>query len=118
MEAARPHGRFLLLKLQGVDSRAQAQAWRDAVVTVEEAWLPPLHEGEFYYYQVEGLRVVTTAGDCIGTITASFFSGGHDVWVVRQGEKEYLVPVIDEVVRSLDLSGGQVIIEPISGLLE
>jgi 16S rRNA processing protein RimM len=118
VEAVRPAGRLLLVKLQGIESRSQAEEWRDAVVLVEELRLPPLQEGEFYYYQVEGLRVVTTAGEYVGTIAGSFFSGGHDVWVVRHGEREYLLPVVDEVVRVLDCAGGQAIIEPIPGLLE
>lgn len=118
VEAVRPAGRLLLVKLQGIESRTEAEAWRNAIVTVREEWLPPLREGEFYYYQVEGVRVVTTAGEYVGTIARSFFSGGHDVWVVRHGEKEYLLPVVEEIVHGLDLAGGQAIIAPIPGLLE
>jgi 16S rRNA processing protein RimM len=118
IESVRPHASFLLLKLQGVDSREQAYALRGSVVLVEETLLPPLQEGEFYYYQIKGVRVLTTSGECIGTIADVFFSGGHDIWIVRQDQKEYMIPVIDEVVRSLDIQGRQAIIEPLPGLLE
>ena len=118
VESVRPHAPVVLVRLQGVESFDQARTLRDTVVSVEEDRLPPLREGEFYYYQVIGLKVYTTTNEQIGTITQVFFSGGHDVWVVRQGKKEYLIPVIEEIVRTIDIPGGQAIIEPMEGLLE
>ena len=114
----RPHAPGVLVKLQGVDSLARAQALRESIVSVAETELAPLGDGEFYYWQVIGLKVRTQAGEELGTIVQVFFSGGHDVWVVRRGKEEYLIPVIEEIVRSIDIPRGQAIIEPIAGLLE
>ena len=114
----RPQPPCLLVKLQGVESLAQAQALRESIVSVEETQLAPLGDGEFYYYQVVGLKVRTQAGDEVGTIVQVFFSGSHDVWVVQRGQEEYLIPVTEEIVRSIDIADGQAIIEPIAGLLE
>jgi 16S rRNA processing protein RimM len=116
--SVRPQAPGLLVKLQEVDSLAQAQALRESIVSVEETQLAPLHDDEFYYCQVIGLKVRTHTGKELGTIAQVFFSGGHDVWVVRQGKEEYLTPVTEEIVRSIDIPGGQAIIEPIAGLLE
>jgi 16S rRNA processing protein RimM len=116
--SVRPQAPCLLVKLQGIDTLAQAQALRESTVSVTETQLAPLRDGEFYYCQVIGLKVRTRTGKELGTIAEVFFSGGHDVWVVRQGEEEYLIPVTEEIVRSLDIPGGQAIIEPIAGLLE
>lgn len=118
VESVRPQAPFLLVRLQGITSLEQANELRDSIVSVEEHVLPPLQDGEFYYYQVIGLDVVTTAGESIGSIVRVFFSGGHDIWVVRQGETEHMIPVTDEIVRSLDIAGGRAVIEPLSGLLE
>ena len=118
VEGARPRAPFVLVKLAGVDSLDHAETLREKVVAVEETILPPLKDGEFYYYQVVGLTVRTTKGTEVGEIAHVFFSGGHDIWVVRQGEKEYLIPVTEEIVRSIDLPGRQAIIEPLEGLLE
>jgi 16S rRNA processing protein RimM len=107
-----------LVKLAGVDSLAHAETLREQVVAVEETVLAPLKDGEFYYYQVIGLTVWTTQGAKVGEIVHAFFSGGHDIWVVRQGEKEYLIPVTDEIVRAIDIPGKQATIEPLAGLLE
>jgi 16S rRNA processing protein RimM len=114
----RPRAPFVIVKLADVDSIDHAETLRDMTVAVEETILPPLKDGEFYYYQVVGLTVRTTTGTEIGEITQVFFSGGHDIWVVRQGEKEYLIPVTEEIVRSIDIPRKQAIIDPLEGLLE
>jgi 16S rRNA processing protein RimM len=118
VERARPRAPFVLVKLAGVDSIDHAQTLRELTVTVAETSLPPLEVGEFYYYQVIGLTVRTTAGVDVGKISQVFFSGGHDIWVVHHGKKEYLIPVTEEIVRLIDIPNGQVIIEPLEGLLE
>jgi len=118
VESVRPHAPSLLVRFQEVTSLEQAQALRNAVLLIEEHWIPPAHEGEFYYYQVVGFNVLTIAGECIGQIAQTFFSGGHDIWVVRKEKKEFMIPVIDEIVRSIDIRQRRVIIEPIEGLLD
>jgi 16S rRNA processing protein RimM len=118
LEGARPRAPFLLIKLAGIDSIDHAKPLREKIVAVEEPVLPPLKDGEFYYYQVVGLTVRTTRGTEVGEIAQVFFSGGHDVWVVRHGKKEYLIPVTEEIVRSIDLPRKEAIIEPLAGLLE
>ena len=59
-----------------------------------------------------------TDGCRIGTIEEIFSNGAHDVWVVRDAEREVLVPVIEDVVKAMDLGGRRVTIEPIPGLLD
>lgn len=118
VERVRSCASFLLIRFQEITSLEQAQELRNAEVAVEERYLPPAQEGEFYYYQVIGLRVLTTAREDIGRIAQVFFSGGHDVWVVRQGKKEHLIPVTEDIVRSIDVASGQVVIEPMEGLLD
>lgn len=118
VEGVRPQPPFLLLRFQGVSALEQAQTLRESVLAIAADLLPPLAEGEFYYYQVVGVPVFTSAGECLGEISQVFFSGGHDIWVVQQGEKEYMIPVTEEIVRSIDLPGRRIVIEPLEGLLD
>lgn len=126
IEKVRPRQPFLLVAFQGITSLDQASALRDKIVAVEESVLPPLQDGEFYYYQVIGLSVLTTTGQELGTIRQVFFSGGqnvgqnigHDVWVVRDHNKEYLIPAVDDIVRSIDIPKQQAVIDPPDGLLD
>jgi 16S rRNA processing protein RimM len=108
----------LKLELEGIGTIEQAQQLLGAPVYVAVSDLPPTEEREFYYFQVVGLRVETTAGRSIGHIEEVFFNGANDVWVVKDGASEVLVPVIEDVVRQIDIEGGRVIIEAIPGLLD
>jgi len=108
----------LKLELQGIDTVEQAQALGGAPVYIAAGDLPAAAEREFYYFQVIGLRVETTEGRVLGSIDEVFFNGANDVWVVREGNAEVLIPVIDDVVRRIDIEGGRVIIEAIAGLLD
>ena len=54
----------------------------------------------------------------IGTIAGIMANGLHDVWEVRDGTREYLIPVVSEVVRDFDRAARRVRIEPLPGLLD
>ena len=118
LKQVRPHAPFLLLKFVGVDSRDRAEALRESGLFVDESDLPQLRAGEFYHYQVIGLPVRTLTQESIGTIEEVLTTPGHDVFVVRDGEKEYLIPVVEEVVRTVSIEERLVIIDPPEGLLE
>ena len=118
VRSAAPHGRGLLLVcLDGVDDRTAAEALAGTRVLVPIATLPPPAEDEFYYHEIEGYRVETTAGEPIGEIVETFSTGLNDVWVVRNQGREHLIPVIADVVRTIDRPGRRVVIDPLPGLL-
>jgi 16S rRNA processing protein RimM len=100
--------------LEGVDDADAAQALRGGAVMVAAASLPPLKQGEFYYFQIAGAEVIRR----LGTIEDIMSTAGHDVWVVRDGEREVLVPVIADVVKAMDLEARRVTIEAVPGLLD
>ncbi len=117
MQQVRPHASCLLLQLAGVDSRDRAKALRGSSLLVDETDLPQLQAGEFYHYQVVGLPIRTLTQESIGTIAEVLTTPGHDVFVVRNGEKEYLIPVVEEVIRTIAIEDRLVIIDPPEGLL-
>jgi len=117
--SAAPHGRALvLLAVEAIADRNAAEAAIGARVLVLQADLPPPAEDEFYYHEIEGFIVETTDGEALGTITETFATGANDVWVVRDARREHLIPVIADVVRSIDRAARRVLIEPLPGLLE
>jgi 16S rRNA processing protein RimM len=104
--------------LEGIGDADAAEALRGGAVMVAAADLPPLGEGEFYYFQLAGAEVMLTDGRRLGTIEDIMSTGAHDVWVVREGEREVLVPVISDVVKAMDLAARRVTIEAVPGLLD
>lgn len=103
IEAGHAHGAGVVLKFAGCDDRDQATALLQADIAVRRAQLPPPEPGEYYWADLEGLRVVTLDGVELGTVASLFATGANDVMVVR-GERERLLPFIkDRVVVEVNL---------------
>ena len=109
---------MMRLVLESVDDAKRADALKGAVVMVDEAEMPPAGDNQFYYYQAVGCEVALADGQVIGRIEEVFFNGANDVWLVRQGGREILIPVIADVVRAMDFAARRVTVEAIPGLLD
>ncbi|MBI5974586.1 ribosome maturation factor RimM [Staphylococcus canis] len=74
-----------------------------------------LDEHEFYYSDIIGCTVFV-ADEPIGRVVEIFETGANDVWVVK-GEKEHLIPYIEDVVKTVDIEHRRIDITPMEGLL-
>ena len=111
VEQGRRHGSQVVVKLVSIDDREAAELLAGAEVTVERSELKPCDDGEYYWADLEGLRVVTSAGEALGEIDYLIATGSNDVMVVR-GDRERLIPFIAEkVVRTVDLGKGTVVVD-------
>ena len=99
----RPHQKTFLLVSREIGTVEEAHRLVGAELCVTESRLPPTASGEFYWYQLIGLEVVDTEGQKLGTLEEIIETGSNDVYVVRRGIEEILVPAIEEVVREVDL---------------
>lgn len=100
----RPQGRGLVAHLPGVDTRDEAEALIGAEIWIPRSLLPKPKPGEYYWVDLEGLRVVTIEGVALGHVSHLFATGANDVMSVRDDGRERLVPfVLDAVVKRVDL---------------
>ncbi len=107
VQEGRPQGRGIVVHLKGVDDRDQAATLVGADIAIPRAQLPRLKKGEYYWSQLEGLRVTNLQGVELGRVSHLFETGSNDVLVVV-GEREYLIPYLPDVVRNIDLDAGTV----------
>ncbi|WP_333647237.1 ribosome maturation factor RimM [Candidatus Binatus sp.] len=108
----------LRITLEGVADVNAAESLKGALVMLATEDVPAAKPGEFYYYEAIGCEVFLTDGSRIGMIEEIFSTGAHDIWVVRDSEREVLVPVIEDVVKAMDFAARRVTIEAIPGLLD
>jgi len=108
----------LRITLEGVADVNAAESLKGALVMLATEDVPATKPGEFYYYEAIGCEVFLTDGSRIGMIEEIFSTGAHDIWVVRDSEREVLVPVIEDVVKAMDFAARRVTIEAIPGLLD
>ena len=118
VRAARPHKQFILLTLDGVDSADAAEALIGCTVAVPRTALPPAGPDAVYHADLLGCAVVTTAGVALGTVREVMTMPSNDVLVVRGAGREHLIPMIADVIASLDVAGRRVVVTPLPGLLE
>jgi 16S rRNA processing protein RimM len=79
--------------------------------------LPPPPEGDFYWFDLEGLAVHTEAGECLGHVEEFFPTGSNAVLVVRKGDQETLLPFIKDVIVAIDDAQRILQVRAIPGLL-
>lgn len=103
----RPQGKGLVAHVPDIDTREAAEALIGAEIWVPRSQLPKPKPGEYYWVDLEGLRVVTVDGVELGRVSHLFATGANDVIAVRDDTRERLVPYIkDDVIKRVDLDAG------------
>jgi 16S rRNA processing protein RimM len=87
-------------------------------VNIEHKQDNTMPENEYYHDQIIGLQVMTTDGELIGAVTDILSGTSNDNYIVRGSAGEVLIPAIEDVIQSIDLDKGIIIIEAIKGLLD
>jgi 16S rRNA processing protein RimM len=107
-----------ILKLNGLGSRNDVEALRGELLEAADNDVLRDDDESYFVHELIGLRVVTTTGRELGSISEVLQTGANDVYVVKGERGETLVPVIGEVIEEIDVSGGLVSITPLPGMLD
>lgn len=117
--AAVHKGAVMIVTLGGVTTREGAEALRGQDVFMRERDALPLEEDEYFLHDLPGLRVRTADGIDIGDVKEVIETGANEVLVVSRTEGgEVLIPMIKDVIHHLNIDGGEIVIDPLPGLLE
>lgn len=117
IDAGQRQGKGLVVHIAGCDDRDLARQYLQAEIAVPEAAMPRLPEGEFYWYQLAGLKVLAVSGlqgVLLGEVSHLLETGANDVLVVRPCEgsiddRERLLPWVDgKVILGVDLAAGEI----------
>lgn len=116
----RPHGKGFVAQILGVDDRNAAELLCPVTIAVEKDLLATLDDGEFYWHQLEGLRVISEFSDKthdFGTVKKLLPTGANDVLVVIGDEqsidqKERLIPYVPEqFITDINIAEGVIRVE-------
>ena len=86
----------------------QAETLREYEVWIPQDLFPELPEGEYYWFEIEGLPVYASDDRCLGTITEIIHTGSNDVYVVSDDTGEVLVPALRNTVQEIDIERGEI----------
>ena len=120
LELDRVHagGGKVVLGFKGIKDRAGADALQGATLSITREDLPPLADGEYYLGELVGYTVVSDDGTFIGQVRDVWDLPANEVLRVIGNDREVLVPLIDEVIKEIDLDGRRVVITAMEGLLD
>jgi 16S rRNA processing protein RimM len=107
-----------IIKLEGIDDIDSAKLLPGTEVLAKRENLKPLPKGEYYRFEIEGLEVFDEENRPYGVIEQIIPTGSNDIYVVQNGDQEWMLPMIDTVVKSIDLENKKLIFHRIEGLLE
>lgn len=104
-------GTTVVAELAGLADRDAALALRGETIAVPRSALPKAKRGEFYWTDVLGGEVISTAGAKLGTLTSVTSNGAQDVMVVT-GERERLIPAVaGPIVKRVDRETKQIVVD-------
>jgi len=116
IENIRESGRHFLIKLSGVDDRNRAESLKGAWLNIPQSERRTPGSDAYYPDQLTGLRVETSSGEAVGTVTGVLHTGAQDLLAVDRGGREVLIPMVGALIRRVDLDSGKIVIDSIEGL--
>ncbi|MGH1538574.1 MAG: ribosome maturation factor RimM [Gammaproteobacteria bacterium] len=113
LQEGKAHGNGIVAKLNNINDRNQAETLIRAEIWVDRNEMPSLAEDEFYWFQLEGLEVITMEGGSLGRLKRMMETGANDVMVVTDDDKhEILIPYIrEQVVKQVDLERNTITVD-------
>jgi 16S rRNA processing protein RimM len=108
----------IVLKFEGFDSVEAAETLRDCEICVRESEAVALEEDEFFDWQLEDCAVETVEGEKIGLVKEVMRTGGTEILVVQNAEKEFLIPFAETICTEVDVENKIIRVDAPEGLLE
>ena len=106
-----------IMKIKGIDTPEAAQELRGKVLYMDRNDIE-LEDGCYFVQDLIGLEAYGEDGTFYGTVSRVTATGANDVYHLKNGDKEYLIPAIPDVVLKTDIENGKMLIFPMQGLFE
>jgi 16S rRNA processing protein RimM len=110
IEGVRGAADALIVRFEGIADRDSAERLRGRELRVTRA--DARRAGQYLWDDLIGLEALTPEGSRVGEVREVLRAGGADVLVVRDGEREVLLPMLESVIREVDLEGGRIVVVP------
>jgi len=110
VEQKKIHKEKCLVKLQEINDRELARQYTHNYIAIPRTSLAPLADGDYYWQDLIGIKVITQEGIPLGTIQSLMATGSNDVLVII-GTRKHLVPYIDDVLIKIDITKKEMIVD-------
>jgi len=117
--SARPHKNIIIVQLEGITTRNQAEELLSSTLQIPDELALPLEEGEYFIRDLVGLDVVTENGEPVGKLTRVMQTNANDVYVIspKNGD-DFMIPAIKSVILNISLPDNKMTVHLMEGLRE
>jgi len=117
VSSSRTHGARFLVGFEGIDRREGAEGLRGAVYGLD-ADRRSLGDDEFWQTDLVGCSVVLADGSDVGHVTGIVESAAQDILVLDTPRGERMIPLVKELVPTVDVAARRIVVDPPQGLLD
>ncbi len=118
IDASRAYRRGFLVRFEGVRDRRGMEGLLGRYVMRSMDQLEELAEGEVFYHDLLGMEVVTVEGERVGEVIEIYEVRPADLLEIRGPERDFMIPYVAEMIRSVDVARNRIVLDPPPGLLE
>ena len=108
----------VIMKFTSVSDRTTAQQLRNKFLFVDERSVIHLSSNQYFIHDVIGCEVLDENQVILGKVVDIFNNTSQDVWLIQHGGKQYLLPAVNEFIRSVDIKNKKVTVHTINGLFD
>lgn len=112
------HKQMVLASLAGYNSIDSVEDFIGAEVWIDPDTLPEVADGDYYWHQLQGLKVVDREVGDVGNVEDLLSTPGHDIYVVDGPHGEVMIPAVGAMIQEVDLSAGTMYVSLPQGLVE
>ncbi|MGC8657520.1 MAG: ribosome maturation factor RimM [Desulfomonilaceae bacterium] len=102
--------------LHGVETYEDADKLRGKLVQTSTCFLPDIEKDEYYWFQLIGLETFDAKNNYLGCVKSLMRTAAHDILQVNNGTKSIMIPMVDEIVRTVDLKQNRITVEYFEGM--
>ena len=106
------------IKLFEIDSIDSAESLRGYIINIQRSDFPDLKEGEYYLNDLIGYSLLDENDEHYGVVTDVFHFPANNVLSILLNNKEYLIPIIDDIILHIIHDSKNIVINPMKGLFD
>jgi 16S rRNA processing protein RimM len=118
LQTSRLHKGRVVLKFAGFDDMNSAEALRDARLLITADQLVKLPKDSFYDFDLVDCDIITADGQALGKVTGVQHFGAAPLLVVKDGDREHLIPLASSICTDVNVAQKRIIVDPPEGLLD
>jgi len=116
VDRVRNNKTLIAVFLKGIESYEDAKKLSGKFVRASTKFFPVKEHDEYYWFELINLPVFDFKGKPLGKVQSLIRTSAHDILQVQSGTKELLLPIVDEIVKTIDLEGNRIVVNLLTGM--